>query len=103
MNSLIRILFVLILPQLTYALVNAEDLTGFVMCRNRKVVRTVRVEILEDKSCQTQYTKNGVDRVIGSGVHKQSCMNFMNNVRKYLEEVGWACKDVQSVQFSAHK
>lgn len=66
---------------------------NYVMCQNGTIVRTVRIE-LDEQGCKTVYTKNGDDRVIGSGQFAISCTGFLGNVKKNLEAAGWSCKDI---------
>ena len=70
------------------------------MCKNRKIVRTLRVQSGQAGGCQTVYTKAGVDRIIGNGINKNSCFKFMDNVRGNLGKAGWACKDISRSQIS---
>jgi len=79
---------------------------AYVMCRQKKIVRTIRVEVgIGGKSnCKTLYTKGGVDRVVGNGVHTQSCMRVANNIRGNLEAASWKCRDINSkVKISTSK
>ncbi|MCB0392084.1 MAG: hypothetical protein KDD58_12385 [Bdellovibrionales bacterium] len=78
----------------------SEKLYEFYLCSNKKVVRSLRIELLEDSSCQTTYSKAGIDKVIGSGMHIESCQKFLNNVKGNLEAVGWECRKIDSVNIS---
>jgi len=71
---------------------------ALVLCKNQKIVRTIRVEVKDDKSCETKYTKAGVDRTIGTGNYETSCDRFLNNVKGNLQTAGWKCKDVSSAK-----
>ena len=73
-----------------------EGLAQVVLCKNRKVVRTITLSTAAD-GCRTVYTKAGVDRVIGSGIHESSCRGFLQNVQANLEKAGWSCRDVTNV------
>lgn len=75
---------------MTFATVEPED---FVICRNQKIVRTVRVVKRED-ACDTIYTKSGVDQDVGGGKHYQSCTRILDNIRGNLEKAGWRCREV---------
>ena len=86
----------------------AQDLSAakpsaFVMCRNKKIVRTLRIEAggSEGAACSTTYTKAGVDRVIGTGQFEVSCKKFLNNVRGNLEEAGWKCRNIEQARISS--
>lgn len=74
----------------------------YVMCSNKNVVRTIRVDWdKEQATCYTTYTKRGQDRVIGNGKFFESCVQFLTNVQKNLEGAGWSCKDIS--QASIHQ
>ena len=65
------------------------------MCKNSKIVRTIKVETLDESGlCRTTYTKAGVDKEVGNGLKRQSCMGFLNNIKGNLEKAHWNCKDV---------
>ena len=74
----------------------AKHRQTYVMCRNKKIVRTIRVEMDGgDKSnCETLYTKAGIDRIVGNGVNKESCIRVVNNIRGNLEAAAWKCRDI---------
>ncbi len=67
--------------------------TLHVMCRNRNIIRTVRVLSLKE-GCQTLYSKNGEERVMGAGRNAGSCEGFLRNIQGNLESAGWTCRDV---------
>lgn len=82
----------------------ADSQFKYVMCRNKQIVRTIRVEWNKDtSSCQTWYTKSGVDRSVGNGKFFESCVNFLNNVQGNLEKAGWKCKDISKASISQSK
>ena len=103
MNSLTRVVIIAV-TLFCAALTGAEETTSphptYVICKNRKIVRTVRVEKAAGGSCKTIYTKAGVDRDIGSGRNSASCFKFMDNVQGNLESAGWKCKDISSSAIS---
>jgi hypothetical protein len=70
-----------------------SDSKNFMMCRNAKTVRTVRVTD-KDGECVTIYTKSGVDKEVGGGKNYQSCLKIIENIRTNLEKAGWKCRDV---------
>jgi len=70
----------------------------FVICRNLKVVRTLRVEVTPEK-CTAIYTKLGQDRSIGSSQRGTSmCRGFVDQVRDTISKAGWKCKEMKSGQ-----
>lgn len=78
----------------------AEVGNSLVLCKNNKVVRTLRVELGEDQKCRTIYNKQGVDQLIGSGQNPGSCEEFLSGVRKNLEEAKWNCREVKEARSS---
>lgn len=70
-----------------------------VLCKFNKTVRTLRVE-KDNAQCRAIYTKQGVDQIIGSGQYTESCVEFVSNVRKNLEEGKWNCREVKEARMS---
>lgn len=64
----------------------------YVMCRNDKIVRSIRVVRKENGSCETQYTKLGVDKVVGWGEKENSCKRILAKIRGNLEKADWKCR-----------
>lgn len=75
-----------------------ETFKKYVMCRNGKTVRTIRVgaDPADPESCVTTYTKGGKDEIVGSGKNPVSCVGVLERVQKTLEVNFWKCKDVQN-------
>lgn len=79
-----------------------------ILCQknNSRVVRTVRVNILdsdrkrEDRNCETIYTKNGKDETIGSGKYKETCYKFLQNIKENLEKGNWTCRDISQAKMA---
>jgi hypothetical protein len=65
-----------------------------VICKNQKIVRTIRVEKGQGK-CETLYTKNGKDQVIATGYNAPSCKKFLTDVQENLTKAGWKCRETQ--------
>ena len=51
-------------------------------------------------SCEAIYTKDGVDKVIGSAQKLFSCVDVLEGVKKTLLGAGWKCKEVKGEQIS---
>jgi len=66
----------------------------FLICRNEKTVRTLRVEKTQQR-CNSVYTKNGQDQTIGSALKTYVCIEVVNKVKETLENAGWKCKQVK--------
>ena len=84
----------------SFAQANNSVGDSLVLCKYNKTVRTLRVEIGEDKMCRAIYTKQGVDETIGSGQYLNSCVEYISNVRKNLEEAKWNCREVKEARTS---
>lgn len=72
-----------------------------ILCKNKKAVRTLRVEMAEDNKCHAIYTKQGIDATIGSGQYMNSCAQIVTNVRNNLEEAKWNCREVKEAKVSS--
>lgn len=76
----------------------AEDKDGevkqLVICRNQKIVRTIRVECTSGLECNTIYTKEGTDRVEGSNNNVLGGQKILGNIQANLEKAAWKCNDV---------
>lgn len=76
--------------------------TKYILCRNKKTVRTIRVEPgKQDGTWQTKYTKEGVDHVVGAARSKESCVSILENIRGNLEKAAWTCKDISASLISS--
>jgi hypothetical protein len=89
--------YILILATLISSSAFAE--TPYVICKNQKTVRTLRIDKVAGK-CQTVYTKNGQDQVIGSGMNPSSCKKFLEDVSENLTKSGWKCREPKDSQVS---
>lgn len=72
----------------------------FILCKNEKNVRTLRVETASDNKCTAYYTKGGVDSNIGNASNPGGCDDFVLRVRKKLEEASWKCREVKEARTS---
>jgi hypothetical protein len=70
-----------------------------VICKNQKIVRTLRVQKANGK-CETLYTKNGQDQVIASGWNATSCKKFLTDVQENLIKAGWKCRETTDSKVS---
>lgn len=71
------------------------------LCKLRKEVRTIRVHIDQNNICSTMYSKLGEEKVVGSGKHHESCMNFMNSIKSNLEKSNWTCRDISDTKITS--
>jgi len=80
---------------------SAKDDANYIMCRNNKTVRTIRVEKDDSKECVAVYTKAGIDKEVGRGQNMFSCVKIVENIRENLDKAGWKCKDLTNVSITA--
>ncbi|MEK7357212.1 MAG: hypothetical protein AAB250_12235 [Bdellovibrionota bacterium] len=74
-----------------------QKATAFVLCKNKKDVRTIRVNSDSKKeNCTTTYSKGGVDEVVGMNRNVQACRSILDSVRSNLENSNYNCRDVSS-------
>lgn len=71
------------------------------ICKSQKDVRTIRVHVKGDGVCSTYYSKQGSEKVVGSGRNQESCHNFLNNIKTNLEKSNWACRDISNTRITA--
>ncbi len=71
----------------------------FFICKNQKVVRTLRMD-KKSPNCEAIYTKDGVDKVIGTAQKVFSCVDVLDRVKNNLSEAGWKCKEVKGEQIT---
>ena len=69
---------------------------AYVLCKSRKEVRTIRIEVGATGVCTTIYSKQGIEKSVGSGKHFESCLTYLNNVKTNLEKSNWTCRDISS-------
>ncbi len=73
---------------------------AFVICKLHGNVRIVRVEVDAQNICQTYYSKDGVEKLVGSGRNHDSCVQWLKNIKTNLEKSNWKCRDVESATVS---
>lgn len=71
------------------------------LCKNQKEVRTIRVQISNQGVCSTYYSKQGTEKVVGSGKNHDSCVTFLNSIKGNLEKANWNCRDISSTRITA--
>lgn len=79
----------------------ADDGTTYLMCKNKTVVRTVRISKKSSGGCQTTYTKEGIDQIVSESWIQDRCEKVLNNIKENLEKASWKCKDISDARVSA--
>lgn len=98
MKSVLMAMAIVLLCVGSQAQENAEaskDTSSYVICRNQKMVRTIRVDLSNGGACKTIYTKEGKDEIVGKSGTPDLCYEVVNKVRANLEKSVWKCKDVK--------
>ena len=83
----------------TANIAQAELGDAFILCKHNKTVRSLRVDST-DTQCKAVYTKEGIDKIIGSSQKKEICGDVLDKVRKNLEENNWNCREVKESRLS---
>ncbi len=78
----------------------AKDAT-YLICKNKAVVRTLRVSKKSNGGCMATYTKDGVDQVVGQSWATERCSKVIGNIRENLEKAHWKCKDISEARVSS--
>jgi hypothetical protein len=63
----------------------------FVMCKNQKAVRTIRITP-DDDGCKTTYSKGGVDEVVEDNSQIGKCKDRLKSLQQNLQASNWTCK-----------
>lgn len=78
-----------------------EEAPNYVLCKNQKTVRSIRVEKEDANECVTLYTKAGIDREVGRAQNFSSCVRIVENIRNNLEKASWQCKEMGNVSITS--
>ena len=75
-----------------------EKAQAFVLCKNKKDVRTIRIltegEMAEN--CKITYSKGGVEETVGVNRTMGSCRSILKSIQTNLESSSWSCRSVQT-------
>jgi hypothetical protein len=71
---------------------------AFVLCKNKKDVRTLRVlpDMEKKENCKITYSKGGSEEVVGSNHSINACKSVLKHIQTTLEASSWSCRTVQS-------
>ena len=72
----------------------------YVMCKNKAVVRTIRIESKKNH-CQTTYSKDGVETVVGRSGTAELCHEVFRKIKDNLEKADWKCRDITQSRVSS--
>ncbi|MFZ3231921.1 MAG: hypothetical protein WA160_17065 [Pseudobdellovibrio sp.] len=91
------LLATLVSLQISNAEIN-EKSDIFLKCKRDKNIRWLRAFRLENGKCKTYYSKEGYLQVVSSATFFASCEGVLQSVRKNIEEGGFKCQEMSSVQ-----
>lgn len=73
----------------------------YLICKNKKMVRTLRVLKKSNGGCSATYTKEGVDQTVGNSWAVERCSRIIINIKDNLEKAAWKCKDISEARVSS--
>jgi hypothetical protein len=76
---------------------NGEKAANFVLCKNQKAVRTIRI-MPGGRGCKTTYSKAGVDEVVAENRFLAGCKESLKTIQEHLEASRWACRSVDKAE-----
>lgn len=76
-----------------------EKASQFVMCKNQKAVRTIRITP-DESGCKTTYSKGGVDEVIEDNSKVAKCRERLKALQDSLQASRWTCKSAQKAEIT---
>ncbi len=105
MTTISKGLFYLIIAITPLALAE-EAAAKVIVCKNNKIVRTIRVIEVNDENkenkCVTMYSKGGTDKIVGGGKSSVTCTGVASNIRANLEKARWQCKAIVPAGIESH-
>lgn len=72
--------------------------SSYLLCKNQKIVRTLRIIETKDSGCVTKYSKLGVEKTIAQGTVRASCEKIMMDVKNTLERGWFKCRDISDAK-----
>jgi hypothetical protein len=74
---------------------------SYYLCKLNHIARTIRVKKDADGTCETTYTKEGIDRVVSKSSSLDRCFKVIENIKENLEKAAWKCKDISGARVSS--
>ena len=104
-TSIVQQLLIITILAFGGAFAHAEDAgtpnKAYWMCKSKKQVRTIRVFISKQGVCTTYYQRDGSEKSVGSGKNHDSCMKFLDSIKRNLEKSNWSCRDISSTTITS--
>lgn len=75
-----------------------QKANSYVLCKNQKNVRTIRVTNDEKQkgSCVVTYSKAGIDEIVGTNRNLEGCKSVLKGIQNNLEASKWNCRNVEA-------
>jgi hypothetical protein len=79
-----------------------QKAAAYVLCKNQKNVRTIRVTTDPNQNdvCSITYTKGGLDEVVGANRNLSACKSILQSIRANLEDSNWNCRNISKAGVS---
>jgi hypothetical protein len=100
-RSLVLTVFALLLNTASAETAGEVANKAYWICKSKKQVRTIRVHINHTGICATFYSRDGSEKIVGSGKNHESCMTFLNSIKTNLEKSNWSCRDITDTKMTA--
>jgi RecJ-like exonuclease len=94
-SALLSLIF---LPAVVCAVSNerGQQPSAYIMCKNKKSVRTIRVEKAHnERQWVTYYTKLGVDQEVARAQSFTNITRIVENIKENLTKANWQCKELK--------
>ncbi len=77
-----------------------QKASAFVLCKQQKSVRTIKVlqDPAKQDNCTVTYNKGGVEEVVGSNRSAASCKSILKQIQNNLESSKWSCRSVETAR-----
>jgi hypothetical protein len=72
-----------------------QKMSAFVLCKNEKNVRSIRILPDKDNNCTITYSKGTSEEVVGADRSLSNCKSILKNIQANLESSKWSCKSYQ--------
>ena len=73
---------------------------AFVLCKNKKDVRTIRIlqDEMKAENCTITYSKGTNEEVMGENRSIATCRSILKNIQTNLENSRWSCRNVETAR-----
>lgn len=95
----ILVMSVLLFSSLAFATID-QQASGFVLCKNKKDVRTIRIlsDRADSDACNVTYSRGSAEQLVGSKRELGGCRSILKSIQSNLEASKWSCRSVQTAR-----